>query len=454
MLLLTIKKVFNALGNERPQILIQLEDRVLEGIIAISEGKPREEAMAVLYSQISALKMDLAKDDDALSWFDLSSDPFAIVSSPTLPEFPSTPLARYVPADLRFHLKDKFLGQCCLSMTGKLSKSNFIAGGLASPPETRVNSPIFAIGSASTSQKGNLSPLRYVDPKDLLCSKPSFAQDLERQDRDELMEPEGDAHSHLKPGVDISDKNHRVDVDSSKALPLLPLDISDNNRTVDAQSVQASPYLPNDSGSTVDIDSREPEKKLQENDPGESMDQSSDPGDDDSTTVGIQSRLQSPLLQEDDASMVGVKSKDPSSDTDGDGGAGQPMSEVESSDSLENGKLKDSVVAVGSKEPLSDSEKVDEEGRSAKGVGIAEPNPNNGMESEDMLLDFESLGIDAFEPRRSSRINSSKKDAPAKATPNFLVTHKSSRGKKKPPPGREDVLFQASLRSFLSNEIV
>jgi len=86
--LLTIIKIFNALGNDRPQILIDLEDCVLKGIIAISEGTSREEAMQALYLQISSLSKDLSKDDKALSWFNLSSDAQAAPTTPPPPHHP------------------------------------------------------------------------------------------------------------------------------------------------------------------------------------------------------------------------------------------------------------------------------------------------------------------------------------------------------------------------------
>jgi hypothetical protein len=89
--LLTIKKIFNALGNDRPQILVRMEDCVLEGIIAISEGKPREEAMHTLHSEISSLMKDLAQDEDALSWFSLSTDASVVLPTSPPSEFPSTP---------------------------------------------------------------------------------------------------------------------------------------------------------------------------------------------------------------------------------------------------------------------------------------------------------------------------------------------------------------------------
>jgi hypothetical protein len=100
-----MKKIFLALGNDRPKILIQLEDYVLQAIIAILEGKSREDIMGTLYSQILSLEMDLANDNEALNWFNLSATDFSIPPTPPLSNFPSTPLAA-VPS----HLKDNFQG--------------------------------------------------------------------------------------------------------------------------------------------------------------------------------------------------------------------------------------------------------------------------------------------------------------------------------------------------------
>lgn len=87
-----IKKIFRALGNDRPQILVQLEDHVLQAIIGISQGNSREEAMGTLYSQILSLENDLANDNKAMGWFNLCADPSSIPSSIITSEFPSTPL--------------------------------------------------------------------------------------------------------------------------------------------------------------------------------------------------------------------------------------------------------------------------------------------------------------------------------------------------------------------------
>ena len=97
--------MFIALGNDRPEILIRLEDHVLQAIINISEGKSRDDAIGTLYSQILPLEKDLVNDDNALGWFNLSKTATSVHSTPSTSNFPSTPLA------VMPHLiKDRFEG--------------------------------------------------------------------------------------------------------------------------------------------------------------------------------------------------------------------------------------------------------------------------------------------------------------------------------------------------------
>jgi hypothetical protein len=107
---LMTNKMFIALGNDRPQILVRLEDHVLQAIIRVLEGNLRDYVMATLYSEITSLEKDLADDDKAMNWFN-----FAIASSPiplanTTLEFPSKPMAA-----LPNLATDMFRGWCCIS---------------------------------------------------------------------------------------------------------------------------------------------------------------------------------------------------------------------------------------------------------------------------------------------------------------------------------------------------
>ena len=83
-----------ALGNNRPQILVQLEDCVLNAVISIAEGKSHENIIDDLYSQISSLEHDLMNDYDALAWFNIAPDPEAALDPEAAPDpvtDPSTP---------------------------------------------------------------------------------------------------------------------------------------------------------------------------------------------------------------------------------------------------------------------------------------------------------------------------------------------------------------------------
>ena len=100
-----IIKIFAALGNDRPKILIELEDYVLQAIIGISEGISVEDAMDNLYAQILSRQEDLANDDVALTWFNLSRDSLAIPSTTQPLDLPSTAFA-----ETSTIIKDKFQG--------------------------------------------------------------------------------------------------------------------------------------------------------------------------------------------------------------------------------------------------------------------------------------------------------------------------------------------------------
>ena len=100
-----INEIFAALGNDRPKILIELEDHVLQAIIGISEGISIEGAMDNLYAQILSRQEDLANDDVALTWFNLGCDGLAIPSTTQPLDIPSTPFL-----ETSNVIKDKFQG--------------------------------------------------------------------------------------------------------------------------------------------------------------------------------------------------------------------------------------------------------------------------------------------------------------------------------------------------------
>jgi hypothetical protein len=84
------QQMFLSLGNDHPEILIQLEDCIIHAIVALSEGKAMEKAMDELHSQLSTLLNDLRNDDVALAWFNLEKPALESHSNPPRYEFPSS----------------------------------------------------------------------------------------------------------------------------------------------------------------------------------------------------------------------------------------------------------------------------------------------------------------------------------------------------------------------------
>jgi len=79
-----VNQTFIALGNNRPQVLIHLEDCVLHAIMGISAGQFSEEVIDTLHSQIESLEKELGDDDVALNWFNISMTGISTPSSPSL----------------------------------------------------------------------------------------------------------------------------------------------------------------------------------------------------------------------------------------------------------------------------------------------------------------------------------------------------------------------------------
>ena len=85
--------MFIVLGNDRPQILVQLEDHVLQAIMSISEGNSRDDVIDTLYSQLISLEKDLANNNEAMKWFNFAIASSSIPLTTAMLELPSTPMA-------------------------------------------------------------------------------------------------------------------------------------------------------------------------------------------------------------------------------------------------------------------------------------------------------------------------------------------------------------------------
>ena len=81
--LFTPSKIFLALGNNRPKILVKLEDCVLQAVLEIAQGKSTEGVIDGLCSQVESLHEDLGNDDEALNWFNLCSPAFSAPMTPS-----------------------------------------------------------------------------------------------------------------------------------------------------------------------------------------------------------------------------------------------------------------------------------------------------------------------------------------------------------------------------------
>jgi len=448
-----------------------------------------------------------------------------------------------IPGDLPNHLKDRFQGQWYLLNGLESSKYYSMTGGLASPPESQINSPLFFQGSSATaSASGNFSPVQCVNPRDLHDSNRFFPDHFESDEEDDLSEQDVSspviAQSHLMassrrssvqpsspPAIsenDLMASSRRLSVQPSSppaisendlmassrrssVQPSSPPAISENDfdadRIIAAEALKPalrgdedndenaavagiqsreSPSIPQkDDATTMAVDhSRAPSSEPPEDDATmvsvssrkptpEPRDLPSHPQEDDATTMLVdQPRSPSSEPLDDDATMVGAPSRKPSPEPH-DNEEGGDMVGVESDDGL--APLSD----------LSDLEEDNEEGGPANGddeeyqpakavklsdssenkkfagpiVGAEEATPKAGMESDQMLLDFESsVNLqEQFPLRRSSRNVFSKK----KPTINYAdcaPPRKSSSGRKKLP--LEDEYHQmVSLQNFPSNKL-
>ena len=144
---LTIFKVFVALGNNHPQILVNLEDKILEGIVTISEGTSPKNVLDSLYSEVLLVEKDLSNDVEAMTWFNLLTPNYSLPSTPPPSVFPFLPnkCAPIFPVE-----------------ASKASQSvNYL--GLASPPASLNNTP-FSVGSTKTTQMVSLHHFTLLIP--------------------------------------------------------------------------------------------------------------------------------------------------------------------------------------------------------------------------------------------------------------------------------------------------
>ena len=154
--ILTIIKVFVALGNDRPAILVKVEDTVLEAVIAISEGKSSDSVLDTLYSQVKLLMEDLKNDNNAMNWFNLLTPSFSALPTPPASVFHS---ASVFPSTIPSPPSSVF------PSTIPTPPSSVFPSTLPSPP-TSVFPSTPQFGSSKASHVGNKSPSSLEEKAD------------------------------------------------------------------------------------------------------------------------------------------------------------------------------------------------------------------------------------------------------------------------------------------------
>jgi hypothetical protein len=176
-----------------------------------------------------------------------------------------------------------------------------MTGGLASPPESRINSPLFPQGSSASLTSGNLSPIQCVNPRDLHPSK--FFSDNNESDAEDDISPASSRMSSVQP----SSPPPAVSKLDFGADPIIATEF--------VKSVLKGDENNDENATTASVRSRESLSHPREDDAttmvvDQSRAASSEPQDDDATMVGIPSRTPSPKprVNEEGVTMVGVES--------------------------------------------------------------------------------------------------------------------------------------------------
>jgi hypothetical protein len=360
-------------------------------------------------------------------------------------------------------------------------------GGLASPPESQHNSPMVLVESAFALEKGRLSPVRFVNPRDLHMSTAlldnDHKQDNSNQDQiGPLFDAEHDSTfrsrkssfssfsgmSHVGDGAEETGPTDTLKSDSSdledKDDPMTGTNFKTIHESSDIDGSSdddgdGPKVLPEDNGETVEPSNVEKpssgssgedaEEDLMDgkNLPSGLVDGNGSISSEESEDVVLISNVQ-PLASMDnrgeDHPMSGDELDVPSSVDNAD----DPMTGDESMEPRSLGKVEvnhsmniDSHPSKVLDSKSSDSSYVGSEGSDAsQSDPVSAVGPMPGIVStqtsvEDDLL--ETIG-DSFGPRRSSR------KAAMKNSENAYQSRPLYSGKKKPSAKREKIVLQAS----------
>jgi hypothetical protein len=297
--------------------------------------------------------------------------------------------------DIPGYPRDLFHGQWSLLIAWDLSNCHSMIGGLASPPESQFNSPNLSFGPTSTFQRGNFSPPKCVNPRDL----------------QDTIEPPSPASEVKKPAKDDKDaKDARVaDVPSRES--------SSHPRDDDRESVE-------DYSSRADVESGKPPLDMQEN---EHLSDLEDNANEVNNKNGLELSRSSEAMMVDDGPLSESKGAQPhlSDSEEDDDEEDQHANAVESFDSSVKGKI------------------------ARPAFRIVEPNPQTISDSNQISADFESAVQLAaeFELRRSSR-NIASKNRPTVSYADYIPPRKSFNSKRKVPFENHEVILKVSLPFF------
>lgn len=286
-------------------------------------------------------------------------------------------------------------------------------GGLASPPDSRINSPFIPIGATSGSHLQKLAPPQFVNPRDLHDS--SYLSEVEVGHRDEdnsteEMVARADDDGTKSPTslllssdlLVVGDESQKLSSDSTEAEALDEMDVVESEKPV-------SDSLEGDKGDPMIVN--EVDETVATRPVSDSLD-----GDKDDAMIGVESKEET----------VGVDPTKPVSDSL-DGGKGDAMIGVEPKELLSDSTdvEGDELIVVESKE-LSNS-LTDYEGHPSNEtrdstedddltvIPVEKDNPAISAELNKMSTNSNSSVHQTaqFEPCRSSR------NAPLKPIPSL-----------------------------------
>lgn len=122
--LFTPTQIFITLGNNRPKILVQLENCVLQAVLDIAQGKSTEDVIGALCSQVESLQEDLGNDNEASNWFNLSSPAFSAPLTPPASDLRPNRLAGKCIQNNFKALFDEFLPHSCPAFSSRILLSS------------------------------------------------------------------------------------------------------------------------------------------------------------------------------------------------------------------------------------------------------------------------------------------------------------------------------------------